>query len=362
MKFIILLLVVFDLLFSSYLSNKSCKECHKTIYEEYQYSYHSKGYFKDMLHKKIADKISLKKYDCAVCHMPAADNLKSLVKGGERPNKTNITNSDAISCFFCHTIAYVKKAHKFNLNIKARQSEDYKPSLFGSLENPDDNNKHSSLHSPIYDKFVCYGCHSHKRNGNDLLIFDAEMSGSKECIKCHMPLVPGGNENMNKRARTKHHSHYFPGIHSKDMREKAIDLKVETDKKSVVVTLINKMPHPLILQAAREMFLRVEVERDGKKIWSNSKDKNAIFKYSYLKGDKPIVIPYSATSYSFANNLKPKEKKIFNYKIDKLHKGDKVIISFYMILAKTECLEDIDYLESGLDKPILVKKIVKMVK
>jgi len=362
MKIFIILFLFIDISFCSYLSNKSCKECHKDIYEEYQYSYHSKGYFKDMLHRKIADKISLKKYDCATCHMPSADDREALIKGDKRPDKQNVTNRDAVSCFFCHTVAYVKKAHTFNVNIPARQSEDYKPTLFGSLKNPDDNNKHSSVHSPIYEKFVCFGCHSHKRNGNDLLIFDSKMSDSKECIKCHMPLVPGGNENMNKRARVEHHSHYFPGVHSKDMRAKAVTLKAKIKNKTVEIELINKMPHPLILQAAREAYLEVIVKRGEKIVWSNKKDRNAIFRYDYLKNKKPIIIPYHATSYSFANNLKPKEKKSFNYKIPKLHKGDKVIISFYMVLAKKDCIDFVGLSDSGLDKPLLVKKVILKVR
>jgi len=112
------------------MDNHSCDECHEQIYKEFQTSYHAKGYFNDELHKKIADKVDDKKYGCATCHMPMANNLKDLLTGSARPDKNNKTHTDAISCYFCHTIAYVKNAHKFNINIKARQAKNYKPTLY----------------------------------------------------------------------------------------------------------------------------------------------------------------------------------------------------------------------------------------
>jgi len=365
LRSVLIILFLYSFSFGVYLSNKSCKECHKDIYNEYQHSYHSKDYFNDILHRHIADKISTNRYDCAVCHMPAAKNIDNLIKGIDRPNSAVTRQKDAISCFLCHEIAYVKKSHKFNVNVLTKQVDGYKPSLYGNLENPDENDKHSSLHNPIYSKNVCLGCHSHKRNKNDLLIFQAAKPGvtSQGCIKCHMPYIPGGDENINKKARTKHRSHYFFGIHDDEMRKKSIDLKLNIKKKyHIIITLKNKMGHPLIIQSARMMYLRVKVLRDGKVIWSNKTDKNSYFKYDYIKGKKPIVIPYTATSYKWFNNLEAKKSKIYDYKIPTLKKGDKVVASFYMVIAKKECLDAIGLSNSGLDKPLLVKKIEKFIK
>ena len=55
-------------------------------------------------------------------------------------------------------------------------------------------------------------------------------------------------------------------------------------------------------------------------------------------------------------------KKIFNYKTPKLNKGDKVIISFYMIIAKKDCIDDVGLKNSGLDKPILTNQLIKILK
>ena len=365
MRLFLLITLIYSFSWSVYLSNKSCKECHKDIYNEYQRSYHSKGYFNDILHRHIADKISRKKYDCAVCHMPVALNINSLAEGKERPDSSSIRQKDAISCFLCHEIAYVKKAHRYNHIILTKQVEGYKPSLYGELKNPDENDKHSSINNPLFKDNVCKGCHAHKRNKNDLLIFKAmdDAQSSKECIKCHMPYIPGGNENMNKRARTKHRSHFFYGIHNDEMRKKSVDLKLNIKKKyHIIVTLKNKMSHPLIIQSAREMFLRVEVKRDGKIIWSNKNDKNSYFKYDYLKGKKEIIIPYSATSYKWFNNLEAKKSRVYDYFIKDLKKGDKIIASFYIIIAKKECIDSVGLEDSGLDKPLLAKKITIIVK
>ena len=78
MKSIILILsILTSLLSAKYLTNESCKECHEDIYYEYQSSYHSKTYFNDELHRKVANKVSTTSYDCAVCHMPGANNQKN---------------------------------------------------------------------------------------------------------------------------------------------------------------------------------------------------------------------------------------------------------------------------------------------
>ncbi len=365
MRIFLLISIIFSFSWSVYLSNKSCKECHKDIYNEYQRSYHSKGYFNDILHRSIADKISSKKYDCAVCHMPAAQDINALATGLERPNSSDIRQKDAISCFLCHEIAYVKKAHRYNNIILTKQTEGYKPSLYGGLENPDENDKHSSLNNPLYKDNVCKGCHAHKRNQNDLLIFKAmdDKQSSKECIKCHMPYILGGSENMNKKARKEHRSHYFYGIHDDQMRKKSVDLSIDIKKDNhIKVKLTNKMAHPLIIQSARKMYLRVIVKRGNKIIWSNKADKNSYFKYDYLKDKKSVIIPYSATSYRWFNNLEAKKSKNYDYFIEDLKKGDKIIASFYMVLAKKECIDFVGLAKSGLDKPLLAKKVTKIVK
>ena len=347
-----------------YLDNHSCNECHEKIYEEYQSSAHAKSYFTDELHRSIADKVSSEKYECATCHMPMADNLKDLISGKARPDKANKTHSDAISCYFCHTIAYVKNAHKHNINTKARQAENFKPTLYGRLIKPDDSDKHSSASNPVYAKKVCMGCHSHKLNDNNVTIFRAmgKEQDSMKCIECHMPEISGGAEKMDKRARGQHASHKFLGIYDKKFRATGLDINISTTKDSIEVKLTNKMGHPLIVQPARVKYLEVKVLREGKEIWKNYKekpqeDKEAFFEYKFKDKDgKKIVIPATAHTGE-VNNLGMKESKLVSYTGMKLKKGDIIEATMFVRFAKKDCQLVIDLKDEKFKNAYVLKEV-----
>jgi hypothetical protein len=365
-------LLLFSLFFlfsaqAKYLDNHSCKECHEQIYEEFQSSMHAKSYFSDELHRKVADKVSGTKYGCAVCHMPMADNLVDLISGKARPDKNNKTHTDAISCFFCHTIAYVKKSHKFNINTKARQAKGYKPTLYGRLTDPEKSDKHSSVTNPMYAKNVCKGCHSHKINDNNVTVFRAmdEKQDSLACIECHMPEITGGAEKLDKRARGQHASHKFLGLHDAAFRATGVDINITIDKEIIMIALYNKMAHPLIVQPARVKYLRVRVLRGKKVLWQNyekepSDDKAAFFEYRFKGEDgKQVIIPAQATGVLYMNNLQAKEKKTFRYRVGTLQKGDKIEVALYVRLAKKDCQRAIMIEDRYFNTPILLKKVEK---
>jgi len=367
--FLFFLLICFSSLSAKdkYFDNHACNECHEKIYEEYQTSAHAKNYFTDELHKAIADKVSTKKYECASCHMPMANNLKKLISGEARPDKNNKTHTDAISCFFCHTIAYVKIAHKKNINIKARQAENFKPTLYGRLLNPDDSDKHSSSKNPIYGQKACMGCHSHKLNDNNVTIFRAmgEKQDSIKCIECHMPEIEGGAEKMDKKTRGRHASHKFLGIYDKKFRATGVDINISTTSNSIEIKLTNKMGHPLIVQPARAKYLEVKVLREGKEIWKNYKekpneDKEAFFEYRFKdKEGKKIIIPATAFSRE-TNNLDMKESKVLKYSGMELKKGDVVKATMFVRFAKKDCksvisLEDEIFKKAHIMKEVLVE-------
>jgi len=370
MKVFLFFLIIFSSSLNAknkYLDNHSCNECHEKIYEEYQTSSHSKSYFNDELHQKIADKVDTKKYACATCHMPMANNLKDLIEGKARPDKNNKTHTDAISCYFCHTIAYVKTAHSKNINIKARQAKNFKPTLYGRLINPDDSDKHSSSKNPVYGKKVCMGCHSHKLNENNVTIFRAmkKEQDSISCIECHMPEISGGAEKMDKRARGHHASHKFLGIYDKKFRATGLDINITTTNDTLEIKLTNKMGHPLIVQPARVKYLEVKVLREGKEIWKNYKtnpneDKEVFFEYRFKdkKGEK-IIIPATAHSGE-SNNLEAKESKTVKYEGIKVKKGDTIKATMFVRFAKEDCqtvieLKDKKFLTAHILKEVSIK-------
>ncbi len=365
MRFVYLgLLCFFSFLNAQYMDNYSCKECHEEIYEEYQGSGHAKSYFTNELHKKVADKVSRSEYSCATCHMPASDNIDQLLSGTARPNPDNKTHSDGVSCYFCHTIAYVKTAHSFNQNIKARQEEGYKPTLYGRLENPDDSDKHSSVTNPVYAQNVCKGCHSHKRNESNATVFGAMQEGqnSLDCIKCHMPEASGGAEKMDKKARGKHISHHFLGIYDKEFRKKGVDINVTVETENLTIHLHNTMAHPLIIQPARAKYLQITIMRGNDLLWKSyqndpKEDKQAYFASSYYQHGNGVILPAKATS-SVTHNLGANEKRIVRYTIPKLQKGDKVRVALYVQMAKNECSEVIDLDDKSLLEPQLIKEVL----
>jgi hypothetical protein len=359
-KIFLLMILLLDQSYAKYLTNESCKECHEKIYEEFQSSSHSKTYFNDDLHRKVADKVSKEKYDCAVCHMPMASNLKDLVVGKARPDKNNKTHTDAISCYFCHTIAYVKKTHKYFDNVKAKQADGFKPTLYGSLENVDSTDKHTGVNSPIYAKNACKGCHSFKKNDYNTTIFRAmdDKQDSLECIKCHMPKVLGGNEKINKKARKDHLSHKFLGIRSESFRRSGIAITINIDKNQLEVKLKNKMAHPLIIQAARAKYFKITQTRSDKVIWQNYKvhprdDAQAYFSYSFKKDGKKVIIPATATS-SEVNNIEAKSEKTLTYTLSDLKKGDKIEVVLYGKLAKDDCQKVLDLNDTSFTKEMLI--------
>ena len=362
---IFLLLLFSSLVYSKYMDNHSCNECHEKIYEEYQTSSHAKGYFDSILHRKIADKVSTKTYECARCHMPMADNIDNLISGVARPDINNKTHTDAVSCYFCHTIAYVQKAHSFNINVKAKQAKGYKPTLYGRLTNPDEGDQHSSTSTnPLYAKKVCMGCHSHKRNDNNVTIFSAMKpeQNSLGCIRCHMPKVAGGVEKIDKRARSEHASHRFLGIHDVEFRKMGVDINISIENEILEVLLHNKMEHPLIIQPARAKFLHIEVQRADKVIWKNykkvpSEDKQAYFAYSFKEEEKDVIIPAHATQGE-VHNLEANETKVLEYHVPKLQKGDKVSVGLYVRLAKSDCNKVIEVEYKHLKRKQLIKEVI----
>jgi len=366
------ILPIFALLFSfahaKYLDNHSCNECHEKIYEEYQGSSHANSYFTNDLHRSVADRVSTTKYDCATCHMPMADNIKELISGKARPDKSNKTHIDGVSCYFCHTVAYVRTAHKFNINTKARQAKNFKPTLYGRLVKPDDSDKHSSTANPVYAKKVCTGCHSHKVNDNNSTIFRAMTTkqDSISCIECHMPELVGGAEKINKKTRANHASHKFLGIHDKEFRKTGMDINITTTPKSISVHLKNKMTHPLIVQPARAKYLRIELTRAGKLIWSNYKshpneDKQGYFAYSFDKSGQRVVIPAKSTSSS-VNNVAAKSTRVLEYKTPALQKGDEIKVALYLRLAKKDCAEVVSLGDTEVAETSLMRETILIVK
>jgi hypothetical protein len=177
-----------------------------------------------------------------------------------------------------------------------------------------------------------------------------------------MPKLAGGVEKIDKKARDKHVSHKFLGIHDVEFRKKGVDINITTDEKRLNITLTNKMEHPLIIQPARAKFLKIEISRAGRVIWRNykkepSEDKKGYFAYSFMQDSKKVIIPADATKGS-VNNLNAKESRVLSYTIPKLIKSDKITVGFYVKLAKRSCAKVISLNDSNFTQPQLIKEVI----
>jgi len=334
MKIIILitLLLVSTLMQAKYLDTKSCAECHEMIhYEHINSMHHKSSLFKDEFHRKIKELTTPDKYDCALCHIPAAKNIRAVMKGTEQPTDKSKREADGVSCFYCHQITKVLITKHRNINFYA-YAENTKPNFYGNLKNVDSSDKHkSSSSNKIYkNSQVCMGCHGKKYNEHGIQICSAvdEKGATSDCIGCHMPKYPGGTTKLNKRGRSEYTSHEFLGIRDDSMIKKAVKLSIkQIDDSSIELTIKNKMGHDIIMQPMRLKYVETVVDRAGQIIWKNykklpSEDVEATFTRLFKDDKGHRVFPPFATGYLFNNNIKANSTKKIVYKLPKLQKGD----------------------------------------
>ena len=371
MKFVFMFFILVNLsLDAKYLDSETCKECHEDIYAEHIGSMHHKSsIFKDEVHRKMKEAVSKDKYACALCHMPGTLNLASMFRGMEKPNPKSIRQTDGVSCFYCHQISKVYHGKTYNINFfNAKNGE--KPIMFGNLDNPDDSDKHNSQKNEIYkNSEVCMGCHSHKENAHGFQVCNTfnEFDKRSDCIKCHMPKAPGKVEKFNKKGRDEYATHDFLGIHSAQMVKKAVGIKLSYSDATLKLEIENKMGHSIIVHPMRLKFAKTVVLRDSKIIWSNFEnspleDKNATFIIVFKDAKGKASFPHNAVGYKINQNLKAMSKKVIEYKISNLKKGDVIKTTWisYAInpkIAKKFKITDKDTLSphKGVVKSIVIK-------
>ena len=260
-------------------SSETCKGCHPAIYNEFKSTQHAKAsIFEDEIHaavwKKHPKNTKLESYACAKCHTPAASNIDALITkhNGVVPDANNITQTEGISCAYCHRIDSIKHDWMMNVNVISKEEKSYFGSLKKHIDSPFHKIKTHSAHFNAGN--VCIGCHSHKKNKYDMNVcstnVEHELDGTN-CVSCHMPKVKGSISTLNE---TKEHTfHGFPGTHShQDMLDKYVGLEVKNSKDKFNIIIDNKSSHTLSLHPMRVMQLRVTVIRAGNRVALDNKD------------------------------------------------------------------------------------------
>lgn len=362
MKIIPLLMMIFSFVFSdsTYPSSKSCNECHENIYREHTQSmHHNSTIFKDEVHRKVKNAVNKEKYQCALCHMPAVNNLRAIMTGTAQPDPSKQRHSDGVSCFFCHQISKIYNSPKHKINF-SNYSGEKKPTLFGNLKKPYDSNEHHSESNEIYkNSEVCMGCHSHKQNAKGFEVCNTKNQYDKtsDCIGCHMPSTPGTIEKKNKGMRDSYKSHEFLGVHSDAMIKKAVKLEIAYKDEKINLTISNKMGHSVITHPMRLKFAKTVVTREGKIIWSNFKDspledKKATFIIVFKDDKNNVAMPHKAIGYKINQNLKANASIEISYDI-KLQRGDMIKTTWISYIVNPKIAKKLDITTKDIIKPYL---------
>jgi Cytochrome c554 and c-prime len=176
-----------------YTSSRECAACHKTIYNYWSESEHSRSATRASYLASLegavgaaTDKDAVRQ-GCVWCHAPTTLVTRDFAL-------KEAVAREGVSCDFCHTVAAVdlgRREHPFILRpgkVK-RGPLEYAASPFHDTE-------YSTLHksSPL----LCASCHEHTNaQGVAVLSTYSEWKAGpypaqgQTCQECHMPLVPG---------------------------------------------------------------------------------------------------------------------------------------------------------------------------
>lgn len=343
-------------------SSEICKECHALIYEEFMTSQHAKSSLANdsifqAVWKQHPDHLSASKYECAQCHNPAADNLKNLIQGtnNAKPNYNNVSQNQGVSCAACHRIKSIESHRKANKAIYSEDTHTY----FGIGTGMSHVHENKNTNKLYFNAEVCKACHSHQENTEGYLIGITEFESEnpwETCISCHMPLTDGTGT-FKKMDRT-HFNHSFPGAHNNQhLLEKHILINLEENsEKNLVVSVKNKAPHDLFIQAFRVAFLKVKVIRNGKTI----KTFEPIILEKILEnkqGESLEIIAIKETKNSF---IKGSELKEYDFKF-KIQKADVIEVELGYQLVKDNFLEQLQLTNSKASEYRKLKNITLIV-
>jgi ribosomal protein L37AE/L43A len=350
-----------------YETNKTCKGCHPTIYNEFYGSAHKRAsIFEDDVHKAIWDKHPNKikqKYDCNECHTPTDTRIKEALKNNQPavPSKDIAQTQEAIGCIYCHSIQNIQKHPKtWNKNILV-DNDKKRPTLFAANKNNRNGKilfkEESSFFGMIkktsgspyhdidytnknfYNGNMCMGCHAHFENSHGQNVCLVEQSGAKDeeknCITCHMPKVNGTATTI--KITNKHTFHGFAGTRNKPkMMSKYLKIDFQKSSNGFNITITNLATHNLLMHPLRLGKLNVSV---------NNKLVKSIPFFRILGLNGKPTFPWLATEVFKDTMLKANESRTI--KFDKnLNTGDKVDIVFGYFLVNPKLHKKLNLLDS----------------
>lgn len=205
------------------LNPEACNFCHKTQYDQWKTTLHSKAMGPGILGQLLDMNRTRNAIDaCTTCHVPLEEQLNEFLEGSIPeslifPEKKGLFEKGLI-CAACHIRKFVR----------------YGPSVKDETKN--ENLPHNGFITAewFHDSRFCKSCHQFPDNGyalNGKLLQNTynewlESPYAKKnitCQSCHMP----------------DRKHLWRGIHDKEMTEKGLDINVENVETDINEGIIN---------------------------------------------------------------------------------------------------------------------------
>jgi nitrate reductase cytochrome c-type subunit len=307
--------------FTGFDSPSKCKGCHSVIYGEWEGSMHAKSSkFSDPVHSAVHDAFSgameakgkTANYHCANCHTPTADNMAALMKGEAIPDPSNATNTDGVTCAFCHMVSEVVEGKMFH-GYKVTDG------IKGGTHNS------SAPHGVTYSEFnssyeMCLGCHGKMVGGKGGVICSMEDEGVTDCLVCHMQETDGGPASGSKK--TTHAFHGIHGAHDADMLRAGAKLSIGGEGSEITVAVLNPNTHSFpSTNPLRIAYVKVVAkDASGKVVFENftddpMQDKKAVFIKVFKAGENVGVPSWEAEGVAMDSRLAPGENRILTYNL-----------------------------------------------
>ena len=188
-------------------SSEQCRECHQSVYDEWQGSHHQIAFLNPEV-RKLSDDFRNK--ECQACHLPRPVSITGF---GERTLPRLTFPNEGVSCLTCHLGASGEI-----LGAATREAAPCRP--VESLE--------------LVSTELCKSCHNQHQT-TDQWHASPQAAAGGSCRSCHMPPVERPPQESSRAG----FAHDFKGAHDLEMLRSAGVFSVEADADSVLLSLEN---------------------------------------------------------------------------------------------------------------------------
>lgn len=187
-----------------YYTSRSCRQCHKDIYEEWSSSFHARSWKDPLVHSLSK---GFDNADCIPCHAPQPVLLSTV---GSTPVAREKMRKTGVNCLSCHRVKKGVATARQSKNAPCRPVEDDR----------------------ISDTVLCRSCHNLHGTVDDWEATLLKAEG-RDCLSCHMPMVQ-------RKDGTRTRSHRWPGGHSREMIARAVSLNSKVENGKLLVEVENR--------------------------------------------------------------------------------------------------------------------------